>query len=108
MGAITALPTRAAEPAYTPPKSEWKSLFNGRDLSGWDKYLATPKGSEPLVANIDPKGVFTITNLNGEGVVHVSGDGYGAITTQEEFTKFIRSEIDKYANVVKATGMKPQ
>jgi hypothetical protein len=28
--------------------------------------------------------------------------------TQEEFAKFIRVEIEKYARVVAATGMKPQ
>ena len=77
-----------AEPAVAPPKSEWKALFNGRDLSNWDKFLATPKGSEPLVANVDPKGVFTVTNLDGENVIHVSGEGYGAITTREEFENF--------------------
>jgi hypothetical protein len=79
---------RAAEPAYATPASEWKTLFNGRDLSNWDKFLATAKGAEPLVANADPKGVFTVTNLNGENVIHVSGEGYGAITTQEQFTNF--------------------
>ena len=66
----------------------WKPLFNGRDLEGWDKFLATPNGSEPLVANVDPKGVFTVTNLDGEKVIHVTGEGYGAITTREEFTNF--------------------
>jgi hypothetical protein len=74
----------AAEPEYTLPKSEWKSLFNGKDLSNWDKFLSDPTG-KPLVANHDPKNVFTVTNLNGEGVIHVSGEIYGAITTQEEF-----------------------
>ena len=49
---------------------------------------ATPKGNEPLVANVDPKNIFTVTNLNGEGVIHVSGDDYGAITTRDEFTNF--------------------
>ena len=82
------LASRAAEPAYVSPKSEWKPLFNGRDLSNWDKFLATPSGSEPLVANVDPTGVFTVTTLNGEGVIHVSGEAYGAITTQEQFTNF--------------------
>ena len=80
----------AAEPAYTPPKSEWKHLFNGKDLSNWDKFLATPSGSAPLVANVDPKGVFTVTNLNGENVIHVSGQNYGAITTHDEFTASAR------------------
>ena len=28
----------AAEPP-APAKSEWQALFNGRDLSNWDKYL---------------------------------------------------------------------
>jgi tripartite-type tricarboxylate transporter receptor subunit TctC len=28
--------------------------------------------------------------------------------TQEEFVKFIRAEIDKYARVVKAAGLKPE
>jgi hypothetical protein len=66
----------------------WKSLFNGRDLDGWDKYLATSLASEPLVPNIDPKGVFSVTNVGGENVIHVTGEVYGAITTREEFTNF--------------------
>jgi len=82
------LASHAAEPANTSPQSQWTPLFNGRDLSNWDKFLATPSGSEPLVANADPKDVFTVTNLNGEGVIHVSGQSYGAITTHEQFTNF--------------------
>ncbi|MSU61822.1 MAG: DUF1080 domain-containing protein [Pedosphaera sp.] len=78
--------THAAE--FVPPKSEWKPLFNGQDLSNWDKFLATPGGSAPLVANVDPTGVFTVTNLNGENVIHVSGRNYGAITTHDQFTNF--------------------
>ncbi len=86
--ALLAATIHAAEPVDTTPRSEWKSLFNGRDLSNWDKFLATPSGSEPLVANVDPKGVFTVTNRNGEDVIHVSGENYGAITTQKQFTNF--------------------
>jgi len=78
---VGALPADAAN-------AFWKPLFNGRDFDGWDRYLATPKGSEPLVANVDPKSVFTVTNLNGENVIHVSGEIYGAITTRGEFTNF--------------------
>ena len=77
-----------AEPAYSPPKSEWKPLFNGRDLNGWDKYLSVPEGAGPIVPNRDPKNVFTVTNLNGETAIHVSGESYGAITTHDEFTNF--------------------
>lgn len=76
-------PVHAAEPAYTLPKSEWKPLFNGRDFTGWDKFLGTEK-----VPNGDPQDVFTITNLSGDSMVRVSGEVVGAITTQEQFTNF--------------------
>lgn len=82
----TSLP--AAEDPYTLPKSDWRPLFNGRDLSNWDKYLASPDGKGPLVPNIDPKGVFSVTNVDGAPAIHVSGEIYGAITTHEEFENF--------------------
>src|SRR5688500_11622326 len=74
--AIFGRATVAAEPEYTLPPSAWKPLFNGRDLSNWDKYLADPN-AKSLIPNRDPKNVFTITNLNGEPVIHVSGEIYG-------------------------------
>jgi hypothetical protein len=79
--AVIAAPIHAAD-------APWQPLFNGRDLDGWDKFLATREGSEPLVANVDPQGVFSVTNLNGENVIHVTGEVYGAITTREQFTNF--------------------
>ncbi len=88
LGASLAVSAPAAESAYVAPASGWKPLFNGKDLAGWDKFLAAQKDNEPLVPNVDPKGVFTITNLDGENVIHVSGERYGAITTREEFTNF--------------------
>src|SRR5436190_5756360 len=78
----------AAEPAYSQPKSNWKPLWNGKDLSGWDKLLASSNGSDPISPNHDPRNVFTVTNLNGETVIHVSGEAYGAITTHDEFGNF--------------------
>lgn len=29
------------------PAAEWRSLFNGRDFSGWDKYVASPAEGQP-------------------------------------------------------------
>jgi hypothetical protein len=66
----------------------WKALFNGRNLDGWNKHLATPSGSEPLLPNVDPRTVFSVTNMHGENVIHITGEVYGAITTREEFTNF--------------------
>jgi hypothetical protein len=75
---------RAAEPA-----ASWKPLFNGKDLSGWDVYLANSRGdNSPLVPNNDPRGVFTVTNIDGTPAIHVSGEIYGAVTTREQFTNF--------------------
>ncbi len=88
IGALQTIALTAAEEEYTLPKMEWQPLFNGRDLSNWDKYLATVSGDAPLVANADPKNVFTVTNLLGETVIHVSGEVYGAITTHKSFTNF--------------------
>ena len=50
------------------------------------------------------------TNIGSELVAKAPGDGYTMLMggTQEEFTRFIRVEIEKYARVVVATGMKPQ
>ena len=64
------------------PALGWRDLFNGKDLNGWDTYLA--KGG----LNNDPKGIFTIVETDGKPAIRVSGEIYGAITTHEEFTNF--------------------
>ncbi len=78
----------AADAPYSAPKSEWKPLFNGRDLSNWDKFLSVPGNTAALMPNVDPNGVFTVTNVDGAPAIHVSGEIYGAITTHEEFENF--------------------
>lgn len=78
----------AADAPYKLPESNWKPLFNGRDLSNWDKFLASPDGKGPLVPNVDPKGVFSVTNVDGAPAIHVSGEIFGAITTHEQFENF--------------------
>jgi hypothetical protein len=75
-----------AAPAELSPDTPWKSLFNDKDFTGWDKYLAPPPGSQtPLGLNRDPRNVFTITNVDGAPAIRVSGEIYGAITTHDEF-----------------------
>jgi hypothetical protein len=82
------LVTQGAEPMVAPPKTGWQPLFNGKDLSNWDKFVAAPGGSGPLVPNRDPQNVFTVTNLDGGRAIHVSGEMYGSITTHDEFENF--------------------
>ena len=79
--------------AATAAERGFRSLFNGRDLSGWDKWLGPASGGyhdpktskeKPLGLNHDPMGVFTVTNLDGAPVIRVSGQVFGAITSREE------------------------
>lgn len=77
-------------------KSEWKQLFNGKDLTGWDTYLrpkemigyideASGLSFESHVGlNNDPFDVFTIN----DNVIRISGEVWGAITSKEEFSNY--------------------
>jgi hypothetical protein len=76
-------------------KDTWTSLFNGKDLSGWDTYLGPdlddngkPLTETPLGLNNDPRKVFTIVSENGENVIRVSGENWGAITTKQEYENY--------------------
>lgn len=54
-------------------------LFNGKNLEGWYIFL---KGRG---VNNDPKKVFTVKNKT----IHISGEEWGCITTNEEFENYI-------------------
>jgi hypothetical protein len=64
----------------------WRSLFNGKDLSGWETYAGTPPGATaPLGAGNDPLGIFTVVEVDGRPAIRISGEVYGALTTLDEF-----------------------
>ena len=52
-------------------------LFNGKNLDGWYTWLKDTKYE-------DPRKVFTVE----KGVIHISGDGYGGITTKKEYRDY--------------------
>lgn len=71
---------RADEPAASQPISPTDKtieLFNGRDLSGWYTWLKDTKYE-------DPRKVFTVH----DGMIHISGDGLGCITTKNEYKDY--------------------
>lgn len=73
----------------------WVFLFNGKDLSGWDTYLAPPTDSngnrisdEPVGLNNDPLHVFTVVTDDGEKVIRISGEGTGAMITKKDYSNY--------------------
>jgi Domain of Unknown Function (DUF1080) len=73
----------------------WIYLFNGKDLSGWDTYLAPPTDSngkrisdQPVGLNNDPQHVFTVVTDGGEKVIRISGEGTGAVITQKSYSDY--------------------
>jgi 3-keto-disaccharide hydrolase len=56
-------------------------LFNGKDFSGWTIYI-DPRGRYSADANGDR--VFTAE----DGVIHVSGEKFGGLTTKDEYENY--------------------
>ena len=81
----------------------WRPLFNGKDLGGWETFLSkpyytwdvagSPRGTngvylEAIGKNRDPLKVFTVETVDGQPAIHVSGQGFGTLTTTETLTNF--------------------
>ncbi len=79
----------------TSKTSHWQSLFNGRDLAGWDTYLGPrydtltmQRDTIPVGLNIDPAKVFSVVTLSNENVIRISGENFGGISTVQEFENY--------------------
>src|SRR5688572_5066023 len=70
-------------------KDGWVSLFNGKDLSGWDTWLGKPNGGkEPVGLNKDPSKVYTVVEVDGQLAIRISGEIFGALTSQQELENY--------------------
>jgi hypothetical protein len=64
----------------------WLSLFNGKDLTGWETSLGVPSGEkEPIGRNRDPKRVFQVVQMDGEPALRISGEILGGLATLKEY-----------------------
>jgi len=79
----------------TTEKEEWKPLFNGKDLSGWDTYLGPrydtllkKTDSIPVGLNNDPSGVFKVVRMGDENVLRISGENFGGISTSDQYENY--------------------
>lgn len=91
--------------AVAAQKTQWRSLFNGKDLSNWDTYLratnltgysddTTIPYQAPIGLNNDPLKVFTVEN----GLIHISGEIWGAFTTKEIFSNYHVRFVTKWGD----------
>jgi hypothetical protein len=60
--------------------SEWTELFNGKNLENWDMYNGG--------ADVSLESLFSVTELEGVPVMHISGEINAAIGTKEEFENY--------------------
>lgn len=63
-------------------------LFNGKDLDGW--YTFTVHADKSADPHADPKGVYKVA----DGVIHISGEEFGCLSTKEEYGNYrLRLEV---------------
>jgi hypothetical protein len=80
---------------------EWQVIFNGQNLDNWDKYIGTPlKGKDSLFQLATVENVFSVTDLNGEKVIHISGTVNGALATQQSFENYHLRLVFKWGDSV--------
>ncbi len=101
---------------------KWVSIFNNKDLSGWDTFLVTPNKSvkfegkqegQALGFNNDPTGVYRIVIEDGSPAIRISGEIFGAIISHEEYENYHLSiqfkwGLEKWApreNAVRDSGV---
>ncbi len=79
----------APAPTEAAAEGDWSQLFNGKDLAGWDTWLAVPQGEkDPVGLNKDPKQVYTVVQADGKPAIRISGEIFGALTSKEEFENY--------------------
>ncbi|MBD2701723.1 DUF1080 domain-containing protein [Spirosoma sp. BT702] len=75
-----------------PKDDKWQSLFNGKDLTGWETYLDRPdqknKQLPPIGLNKDPNQVFSVVTEDGKPALRISGETFGGINTLAEFENY--------------------
>ncbi|MFP4844963.1 ThuA domain-containing protein [Winogradskyella sp. PE311] len=92
------------EQVKKPSSKKWTNLFEGDPNKNWDVFIGAPhatvkgvdnvdpksdgKNAEPLGLNNDPKNVFTFKDENGETVLHISGEIYGALISKQAYENY--------------------
>jgi hypothetical protein len=67
---------------------EWKQLFNGKNLDGWETWLGKFQGSKEPIGLKNDRDVYTVVTVDGQPAIRISGEIFGALTTKEEFENY--------------------
>jgi hypothetical protein len=82
----------------------WQALYNGEDLKGWDTYIGTPlKGFDDLHASATTDKVFKIVDVEGEKLIHISGEVNGSLATVDTFANYHLQLVFKWGEKVYTT-----
>ena len=80
--------------SFTPPFRKI-TLFNGKDLTGWDVYIGPAYDSvskkfagERGGLNNDPLKVFSVVTEDGKPAIRVSGERFGGISTLSSYKNY--------------------
>lgn len=75
--------------AATADAASVRALFDGATIAGWDRWLGTPyQATAPLGLANDPHGVFSVTTIDGEPAIHITGETFGALVSKDEYGDF--------------------
>ncbi|TVQ84501.1 MAG: DUF1080 domain-containing protein, partial [Bacteroidetes bacterium] len=83
-------------------EQEWNALFNGQDLSNWDKFLGSSLGPDfdSLAQAATIGQVFSVVELDGENVIRISGEINGSLATPESFENYHLRLVFKWGETV--------
>jgi len=103
-GALALGTLGAAALARDASQSDWTSLWNGKDLTGWTTWMqrpeptsnvpglnrdATGKYTEPIGSGRDPLNVFTVVqDVGAPAAIRISGECFGELRTTRSFQDY--------------------
>jgi hypothetical protein len=81
--------------SFSSDKRNSRSLFNGKNLNGWETYVGPPydtlqkkfTGKAPGL-NVDPFRVFSVAETDGKNAIRISGEHFGGISTKDAFENY--------------------
>jgi Domain of Unknown Function (DUF1080) len=90
----------------TPPAEGWHALFNEKDLTGWDTYLAPPADStgkrvsdQPIGLDKDPHRVFSVVRDGDQNVIRISGEDVGGLISKKEYADYHLQVLFKWGTL---------